>query len=155
MTEPTFLPLTIAASRAVVDHCAETETRERITAVHSAANDADATAAACWLALLAGCTAPVRLELPNRLRELCAAASVHAEPSWWYTHGSRHRHRVDEARSRIEDAVRDGDGAEFAEAFVGYDQAIATAVVCARQPAVIAVPASRHPGHDAPITSSR
>jgi hypothetical protein len=27
------------------------------------------------------------------------------------------------------EAVRDGDGEDFAEAFVGYDQAVATAVV--------------------------
>jgi hypothetical protein len=38
---------------------------------------------------------------------------------------------VTAAEARIIDAVRDGDGAEFAEAFAGYDQAVATAVASA------------------------
>ncbi|MGH3625054.1 MAG: sugar ABC transporter substrate-binding protein [Sciscionella sp.] len=156
MAEPTFLPLTVAASRTAADSCAVSATRARAIAVHTAANDADATAAACWLALLAACDAPVRLELPDRLRELCTAASVHTGRSWWYADGSTHRRRVEEARSRIEDAVRDGDGEEFAEAFVGYDQAVATALVCAPRTArEVTVPASRQPGHDVLTTPSR
>ena len=46
--------------------------------------------------------------------------------------GSPHRSRVAGAEARIADAVRDGDGAEFAEAFAGYDQAVATAVASVR-----------------------
>jgi hypothetical protein len=156
VAEPTFLPLTVAASMTAADNCAFSATRARAMAVHTAANDADATAAVCWLALLAACDARVRIELPNRLRELCTAASAHTGRSWWYANGSTHRRRVDEARSRIEDAVRDGDGEEFAEAFVGYDHAVATAVVCAPHTArEVTVPASRQPGHDVMTTPSR
>ncbi|MER7080200.1 hypothetical protein ABT308_18850, partial [Saccharopolyspora kobensis] len=68
-----------------------------------------------------------RRELPSRLRALVEATSGYVGAGWWAA--SAHRRRVAEAQLRINDAVREGDGAEFAEAFVGYDQAIATAVV--------------------------
>lgn len=115
--EPTFLPLTVTATQPV--H----EVREKAEAANAAAAD-------CWTALLAGCAAPGRWELVHRLRELSAATSAYAGARWWLTDGAVHRRRVAEAEVRIEEAIRDGDGAEFAEAFVGYDQAVATAVVC-------------------------
>ena len=35
------------------------------------------------------------------------------------------------AQEDLEEAIADGDGSEFALAFVGYDNAMASAVVCA------------------------
>lgn len=67
-----------------------------------------------------------------RLRALVEATSAHVGSTWWSTGGSVHRRKVAEAQLRIHEAVREGDGAEFAEAFVGYDQAVATAVVSAQ-----------------------
>ncbi|MFR9729962.1 hypothetical protein ACL03H_12090 [Saccharopolyspora sp. MS10] len=91
--------------------------------------EADVAAVGCWNALLGGCDSTERRTLPLKLRALADATSAYVGPRWWVGHGAGHRRRVTEAQLRINDAVRDGDGAEFAEAFVGYDQAIATAVV--------------------------
>jgi hypothetical protein len=124
--EPTFLPLTVA-----VVGSAETHPRAGATAVRRRAEEANAAAAGCWSALLGGCQSADRKILPSRLTALADATSAYAGRRWWFGHGSVHRHRVAEAQSRINDAVREGDGAEFAEAFVGYDHAIATAVACA------------------------
>lgn len=124
--ESTFLPLTVAVVRS-----AETETPcAGATAVRRRAEEANAAAAGCWSALLGGCESVHRKILPARLSALAEATSAYAGRRWWFGHGSVHRRRVAEAQSRINDAVREGDGAEFAEAFVGYDQAIATAVAC-------------------------
>jgi hypothetical protein len=79
--------------------------------------------------MLAGCDYPGRRALPSRLHELTEAASVYVGTQWWYGDGSVHRRRVADAEDRIGEAVQDGDGAEFAEAFVGYDQAVAAVVV--------------------------
>ncbi|GDY29937.1 hypothetical protein [Gandjariella thermophila] len=123
---PTFLPLTVAAARAAaIDRCAPAE-RGSADIVQRRAEAAEATAAACWTALLAGCDSPARRALPARLRELTEATSSYAGIG----SGSVHCRRVTQAQVRIDEAVRDGDGEEFAEAFVGYDQAVATAVVC-------------------------
>lgn len=115
--QPMFLPLT-----------ATTAPPDAVEVRHCAAA-ADATAADCWAALLGGCESAERRSLPARLRELTDATSAYVGNGWWCGHGNAQRRKVVEAQSRIHDAVRDGDGAEFAEAFVGYDQAIATAVV--------------------------
>lgn len=64
---------------------------------------------------------------------MAEATSRYVGESWWSRRGPGHRRKVAEAQLRINDAVRDGDGAEFAEAFVGYDQAVATAVVSVQQ----------------------
>ncbi|MGQ0840861.1 sugar ABC transporter substrate-binding protein [Actinokineospora sp.] len=127
--EPTFLPLTLATAHSLSrapgsglgDHM-----------VHISALRVDAAAAECWAALLAGCDAPGRHLLPARLRELSAAASAYAGESWWHGDGAYHRGRIEQARVTIEEAVAERDGAEFAEAFVGYDQAVATALVRVR-----------------------
>ncbi|GGP60314.1 sugar ABC transporter substrate-binding protein [Saccharothrix coeruleofusca] len=120
--EPTFLPLTMAAC----------DTRdEAVRHVRGSAEAADRAAADCWLALVAGCTSG-RQALINRLHDLSEATGGYAGTRWWLSHGSVHRKRVAEAEHRIDDAVREGDGAEFAEAFIGYDQAVATVVVHVR-----------------------
>jgi hypothetical protein len=127
-TEPTFLPLTVAAAREAADDLDRPPEQGSACVVQRHAEAADEAAAACWTALLAGCDSPARRALPARLRELTEATSSYAGIGT----GSVQRRRVSRAQFRIDEAVRDGDGEEFAEAFVGYDQAVATAVVCVR-----------------------
>ncbi|WP_084794688.1 hypothetical protein [Actinokineospora bangkokensis] len=112
--EPTFLPLTLTTSRTLdVD-------------VHWAALRADAAAAEAWAALLAGCANTGRHQLPRRLRELHDAAAALAAPA------ATGRTRVTRELARITEAVTDRDGADFAEAFVAYDQAVATVLAQSR-----------------------
>jgi ribosomal protein S12 methylthiotransferase accessory factor YcaO len=118
--EPTFLPLTMAAAARADDEGAQV--------VRTRAQSADQAAADCWLSLVAGCQAGGQT-LVSRLHDLSEATSRYAGMTWWLGHGSVHRRRVAAAEHRIDDAVREGDGAEFAEAFIGYDQAVATVVV--------------------------
>ncbi|KAA2263214.1 sugar ABC transporter substrate-binding protein [Solihabitans fulvus] len=128
--EPTFLPLTVTAANTAVDREAPARSGARV--VLRRAETANRAAADCWTALLAGCNSNGRRVLSSRLRELSEATSVYAGTQWWLSDGAVHRHRVAEAEGRIDEAVREGDGAEFAEAFVGYDQAVATVVVLAQ-----------------------
>jgi hypothetical protein len=81
--------------------------------------------------LLAGCGPAGRWGLTPKLRQLSEATSEHVGTRWWATEGSSYRGRIARAQSRIEDAIADGDGQEFARALVGYDHAMASAVVCA------------------------
>ncbi|GLZ35585.1 hypothetical protein Lesp02_77720 [Lentzea sp. NBRC 105346] len=103
MVDPVFLPLTMAAA----DDCT--------SGVRSVAEAANRAAADCWAALLGGCNSRSRDRLILTLHDLSEA-----------TVGSSHYRRVMQAECRIDEAVREGDGAEYAEAFVGYDQAVAT-----------------------------
>lgn len=130
--EPAFLPFTVAAARAATVAPADPPVLARAQVVRRHAEAADAAAADCWTALLAGCDTPVRRVLASKLRELTEATSLYLGSHCWYGAGSPHRGRVTEAESRIIDAVRDSDGAEFAEAFAGYDQAVATALASVR-----------------------
>src|SRR5262249_45264212 len=130
--EPTFLPLAVAAARTAVSAPAEPPAMVRAQLVQRHAEAADEAASDCWTALLAGCQTPARRVLPARLRELTEATSLYLGTRCWYGPGSPHRGRVTDAEARITDAVRDGDGAEFAEACAGYDQAVATAVASVR-----------------------
>ncbi|MBP2476407.1 hypothetical protein JOF53_005279 [Crossiella equi] len=127
--EPTFLPLTVAAARTAAGSPADPPQRAAAGVVRRRAEEANSAAAECWAALLAGCDAPGRRALSGRLRALSEATTGYASGHWWYGVGSPHRRRVDEAENRIDEAVLESDGAEFAEAFVCYDQAVATAVV--------------------------
>ncbi|WNV82357.1 sugar ABC transporter substrate-binding protein [Umezawaea sp. Da 62-37] len=129
--EPTFLPLTMAAAGSAADGSADPLARDSAQAVRHRAETANSAAADCWTALVAGCTSG-RQTLVDELHHLSMATSQYAGTRWWLSHGSVHRRRVVEAEGRIDEAVRDGDGAEFAEAFVGYDQAVATVVVHVR-----------------------
>ncbi|MET0134782.1 MAG: sugar ABC transporter substrate-binding protein [Kibdelosporangium sp.] len=117
-TRPAFLPSTMSAAAAT-----------GAEVVRRSAEEADSAAAECWSALLGGCDSPGRRALPKKLRELSDATAIYAGTAWWYGDGSRLRHRITQARERIEEAVAERDGAEFAEAFIGYDEAVATAVV--------------------------
>jgi hypothetical protein len=118
----TFLPLT---TQAAAGACASGFMRT----VHETETAADA----CWNALLAGCDSAGRWGLDDRLRQLYDATSKFVGREWWFTGGSVYRLRVAQAQADIEEAVADGDGQEFARAFVGYDHAVASAVVCGQQ----------------------
>jgi len=115
----TFLPLTTDAAARAGAH----------VVLHRAA-EADGTASDCWTSLLAGC-ASTHYRLDVRLRRLSEAASMHVGTQWWFSTGAPHRRRVAHAQGCIEDAVTEGDGQEFAQAFMGYDHAMASALVCA------------------------
>ena len=128
--EPTFLPLTIHSTYAVARATADTPAlRTSAELVRHRAHAADAAAAECWAALCAGCDAPGKRDLPSRLRALTEATLDYAGTRWWFGRGSQHRERVTAELARIEEAVAERDGADFAEAFVGYDQAVAAALV--------------------------
>ncbi|WP_377857124.1 hypothetical protein [Allokutzneria oryzae] len=121
--------MTVAAARTAADSQVGPPERASARVVQRRAEEANAAAAACWSALLGGCESAGRLGLPARLRALSEATSVYVGGTWWLGDGSTHRRRVSAAEDRIGEAIFEGDGAEFAEAFIGYDQAVATAVV--------------------------
>lgn len=127
--QPTFLPLTMSAARTAVDGRNDPPVRASAEVVWRRAGEADEAAADCWMALLANCDSPARRALPGRLRGLVEATATYAGSSWWRGDGSYHRRRVTQAQHQIVEAVRDGDGEDFAEAFVGFDQAVATVLV--------------------------
>lgn len=127
--QPTFLPLTMSAARTAVDCRNEPPVRASAETVWRRAGEADQAAADCWVALLANCDSPGRRALAGRLRGLIEATATYAGSTWWRGDGSYHRRRVAQAQFQIVEAVRDGDGEDFAEAFVGFDQAVATVLV--------------------------
>jgi hypothetical protein len=127
--DPSFLPLTISTMTTVAEAVRSSPAiRAGADTVRRKATEANSAAAECWTALLAGCDAPGTRALPHRLRELSAAIPMFAGTRWWHGDGTQHRQRVGRAQQRIEEALAERDGAEFAEAFVGYDQAVATAL---------------------------
>jgi len=119
----------MSAARSVVDGGNDPPVRASAEVVWRRAGEADQAAADCWMTLLANCDSPGRRALPSRLRGLTEATASYAGSSWWRGEGSYHRRRVTQAEHQIVEAVRDGDGEDFAEAFVGFDQAVATALV--------------------------
>ena len=125
--ETTFLPLTVSGTA----HVATRSGGENSERLHAAAQHAEQAAGECWLSMLAACAPATRAQLSPRLGELTSALAAFAGGDWWFSDGSTHRHKVDELRLRIEDAARDGDGEEYADAFASFDQAVATASVCA------------------------
>lgn len=128
-TQPTFLPLTTSVAAGAATCHEEPPLRAAAEVLRLRAVEADAAAADCWTALLAGCDSPGRRTLPSRLHALTEATAAYAGASWWQGGGAHHRRRVALAQDELVEAVRDGDGEDFAEAFVGYDQAVATTVV--------------------------
>lgn len=130
--DPSFLPLTMSASIEGARTATTEGARVAAQLVQRRTAEANAAAGECWAVLLAGCDSPGRKLLPYRLRSLAEATSIYTGSSWWFGDGSRHRYRVARAQARIEDAVDERDGADFAEAFMGYDQAVATAVALVR-----------------------
>lgn len=130
--DPSFLPLTLSTAETMSDTVQSPAIRASADAVRRKATETNSAAAECWSALLGGCDAPSTKVLPRRLRELAEATSMFAGTRWWFGDGSQHRQRIGRAQERIEEAIAERDGAEFAEAFVGYDQAVATALVRAQ-----------------------
>ena len=127
--DPSFLPLTLATALTVSAAVrASPAVRFSADVVRRKATEANSAAAECWTALLAGCDGPGTRVLPRRLRELSEATSMFAGSRWWHGDGSPHRNRVGRAQLRLEEAIAERDGEDFAEAFVGYDQAVATAL---------------------------
>jgi hypothetical protein len=126
--EPSFLPLTLATARSVAEAVQSPSVRVSADVVRDKATEANSAAAECWVALLGGCDAPGAKALPRRLRELSEATSMFAGLRWWQGDGAQHRNRVGRSQQRIEEALAERDGEDFAEAFVGYDQAVATAL---------------------------
>jgi hypothetical protein len=116
----TFLPLTVDAAR-----------RLGARPLLDQAVRTDRAAAECWTALLAGCGTAARRDLGPQLRRLSEATSMQVGSRWWFADGAGHRRRVAGAQENLEEAIAEGDGQEFALAFVGYDHAMASAVVCA------------------------
>jgi hypothetical protein len=119
----TFLPLTLDAAR-----------RLGARQLLDQAVRTDRAAAECWTALLAGCGTAARRDLGPQLRRLSEATSIQVGSRWWFAEGAGHRRRVAGAQENLEEAIAEGDGQEFALAFVGYDHAMASAVVCANSP---------------------
>jgi len=85
----------------------------------------------CWTVLLAGCELVGKRGLDAQLRKLSEATAEHVGTRWWFADGTLHRKRVARAQESLVEAIAEGDGQEFALAFVGYDNAMAGAVVCA------------------------
>lgn len=129
-----FLPLTRDTATRLW-HDVTDEHRARVLAVRQRAEEAETAAAHCWTSLLAGCDRLGRQNLVPYLHRLAEATSLYAGSPWWFSSGTAHRLRVVETQDRIETAVADGDGQEFAQAFIGYDHAVASAVTYAREPA--------------------
>lgn len=125
---PVFLPLAVGAAHAATTRSAAGTARATAELVEHRAVTVDAAASECWTTLLAGCRTEARQALPARLRELTEAISGYLGPQCWFNAASPHRLRVTEAEERIVEAIQDSDGAEFAAAFAGYDQVVATAV---------------------------
>lgn len=128
-----FLPLTTGT---VARLCAEREgtASEEVRTVRARADEVEAAAVRSWTVLLAGCRTADPPELVGRLRGLSEATARYVGKRWWFGAGSVHRHRVAGAQARLESALVESDGGEFARAFVTYDHAMAGAVVCARRP---------------------
>lgn len=126
--QPSFLPLTLSTAVTVAEAVRSPAVRAGADGVRRKAMDADSAAAECWAALLGGCDAPGAKALPGRLHALTQATSVFAGLRWWEGDGSQHRYRVGRAQQRIDEALAERDGEEFAEAFEDYDQAVATAL---------------------------
>jgi hypothetical protein len=114
-----FLPLTLAAIADV-----PTGRRGR-SALADAAASAEQAAWDTWQALLGVCTAPADARFPARLRGLSEAAAVCAGVTWWNGPASGHRDRVDSYHRWLGEALAEGDGAEFASAVAGFDNALA------------------------------
>jgi len=127
-----FLPLTTRAAADLAGTLSGSAA-VRAMAVRRCAEEADVAAERCWTALLAGCDHADRWALTPRLRRLSEATSGYVGARWWAGDGVAHRRRVAQSQITISDAIADGDGQEFARAFIGYDHAVASTVVCANQ----------------------
>lgn len=128
-----FLPLTITATTRIATALPAGQPRNRVHAVGEQARAADLVAGECWTALLAGCDTDSLYVLRPRLSGLAEATSRFVGARWWAGEGAAYRRRVARAQTHIAEAIAEGDGSEYARAFVGYDDAVASTVVCAHR----------------------
>lgn len=127
--EQSFLPLTAAAARSAADSFTPPSRRAAAGVVHQCAELVEEAAARCWRALLGGRDSPASRALPGRLRTLSEALAGYTGSGWWHGVGTAHRRRVSAEEQRVLAALQIGDAARFAAAFIGYDRALATAVI--------------------------
>lgn len=107
---------------------------------HPELRAAQEAAAGCWFAMLGGCDSHDRHDLPARLDALARAISTHLDARGGADDLRDHRRRLSVAQHRIGEAVLDGDGAEYAEAFADFDGTLATAVMTIRHTAAAGEP---------------
>ncbi|MGQ0481389.1 MAG: hypothetical protein ACT4O0_10245 [Pseudonocardia sp.] len=118
-----FLPLTLGVLAELPEPARDRQ------ALADAANRVESGAWETWHALLGGCSCPVRVRLPSRLQRLSGAVRTATGPEWWDGPGRSHRDRTARYQRWLTEALADGDGAGFAEAFAGYDAALAHAML--------------------------
>jgi hypothetical protein len=118
-----FLPLTLTVINGVPADRAETHGLE------AAARRAEHLAWDTWQALLGDCDRLRRTEFTTGLRRLSLAVGVFTGDDWSSGICSGHRDRIARYQCWLEEALADGNGAEFAEAFARYDDALARTVL--------------------------
>jgi hypothetical protein len=132
LTSAAFLPLTLtvtdrlASDRACRDTGRGTGPRAAAAAAHQVEHDAWTV----WQSLLGAYDTPIRADLPVGVRQLTLTVRGFVGIDWWDGAGSAHRDRVAGYQQWLDEALAEDDGAEFAAAFAGYDEALARAVTC-------------------------
>src|SRR5690348_16107899 len=118
-----FLPLTLAVLEEVrADRC-------RTHALQVAAHRAEQLANDTWQGLLGDCDRRRRTEFTTGLRRLSLEVGGFVGDEWANGHCTGHRDRIARYHWWLEEAVADGSGDEFAEAFARYDDALARTVL--------------------------
>jgi hypothetical protein len=118
-----FLPLTLAVIGGVPPDLSGSH------ALEMAARRAEHVAWDTWQALLGSCDRPHRTEFTTGLRRLTLAVGVFVGDDWSSGVCGGHRDRIARYQWWLEEALSDGNGAEFAEAFARYDDALARTVL--------------------------
>ncbi|MDQ2708497.1 MAG: hypothetical protein M3Z25_13045 [Actinomycetota bacterium] len=119
-----FLPLTLTVIERWPDR------RPVLGVVRGAVRRAELDSCAVWQSLIGDYDCAARAELLVGLRRLSLLVGVVAGDHWWNGDGHAHRDRVAGYQRWLEESLAESDGAGFAEAFAGYDEALARAVVC-------------------------
>lgn len=118
-----FLPLTLAAlSGLPVDNA-------RTSNLVTAARRTERLARDSWQTLLSVRDRSHGTEFTTSLRRLSLAVGGFVGDDWSNGVHRGHRDRVGRYQWWLEEALADGDGAEFAEAFARFDDALARAIV--------------------------
>lgn len=118
-----FLPLTLTVLSGV------STDRPGTHSLAAAARHAEHLACDTWSALLGDCDRPHRTEFNTGLRRLSLAVGGFVGDDWSSGARGGHRDRIARYQWWLEEALADGDGAEFAEAFARYDDALARTVL--------------------------